>query len=257
MSAAADPAAELAKAHAVRVCRGKRSASARRPLPQGSDLPSVFESRDMEPHDDDDAVQHPQAGRSGGQEEAEEEEGKRPEDLGDGTGEWSGWQKPPDWKKSSGWHGWTDYSWRGWSDGGWPRDSGSGAASGERQPECFGWRAQQEAEREEERARGATGPGPLEQLRGDRGPPCRQFSPVHDVGLRPQAAVAARPSSSPPGRSGGPPAGPQPPAPPTRRPLQLFLWECAPPPEMAERSRERSPAAEVGQESAAVAAPLN
>ena len=78
MSAAADPRAELAKAHAVRVRRGKRSASARRPLPQGSDLPSVFESRDMEPRDDDDAVQHPQAGRSGGQEDSssssEEEE---------------------------------------------------------------------------------------------------------------------------------------------------------------------------------------
>ena len=251
MSAAADPAAELAKAHAVHVRRGKRSASARRPLPQGSDLPSVFESRDMEPHDDDDAVQHPQAGRSGGQEEAEEEEGKRPEDLGDGTGEWSGWQKPPDWKKSSGWHGWTDYSWHGWSDWGWPRDSGSGAASGERQPECFDWRAQQEAEREEERARGATGPGPLEQPRGDR---------------EPQAAVAAHPSFQvvaahtsflPPGFFGGPPAGPQPPAPSTRRPSQLPLWECAPPTDMAERSRDRSPAAEVGQESAAVAAPLN
>ena len=200
MSAAEDPAAELAKAHAVRSRRGRRSLSARRPLPQGSDLPSVVEGLDMEPHDDD-AVQHPQAGRSGGQEEAEEEGGQRPEDLGDGTGEWSGWQKPPDWKKSNGWHGWNDYSWHGWSDWGRPRDSGSGAASGERQPEHLAWRAQQEAEREEERARGATGPGPLEQPRGDR---------------EPQAVVAAHPSFQcvaahasflPPSFFGGPPAG--------------------------------------------------
>ena len=254
MSAAADPRAELAEAHAKRVRRGKRSVSARRPLPQGSDLPSVLESLDMEPHDDDDTVQHPQAGRSGGQEdssssEEEDEEKRRGMIKTNNRVERGNWQNQRDWQEPSVWNSWKDNGWRDWSDWEWPRDSGSGAASGEIPPEVVAWVALQEAEREEERARGATGPGPLEQPRDDREPLLRRpHSPVR--------CVAAHTAFLPQSRSGGLPAGPQPLAPPTRSPFQLPLWERPPPPEMAERQRERSPAAEVGQERAAVAAPL-
>ena len=101
--------------------------SARRPRPQGPDLPSVVEGPESPPRVYMAApAQRPQPGRGGGQEEEE-------------------WRD--DWWWSSWWGGGDQ-----WSDRAqWPRDWGQ--RFGERQPEDRAWRGQQEAEREEGLAR--------------------------------------------------------------------------------------------------------
>eukprot|EP00959_Pyramimonas_sp_CCMP1952_P025728 540477-Pyramimonas_sp.AAC.1 len=143
------------------------------------------------------------AGRSGGQEAAVAAEGGSDDWAQEGR---SGGHEEGQWWGGP-WSGWD--SWKGWDNGWWEtRD-------------C--WIARQEAEREEELARGVVGQCPLEQLKDDRGLRRRQASPV-------QAAVAARPSSTdgpssrwtstlePAAAAPPPTAGPQPPAPPVATP---------------------------------------